>query len=197
MTADPDRSALRAVLRARRIALPAAERVAAAEGVARNLVGFAPLLTGRRVAGYWAVEGELPLACLLPGLRARGQQYLLPVIGPARRLRFAPWQAGMEIRPNRHGIPEPLCEEHALIEPGELDVVLMPLVGFDRRGHRLGFGGGYYDRAFAFLHARDAPARPVLVGIAYATQEVPPFEAAPWDVRLDYVATERELMNCG
>ncbi|MGA9827426.1 MAG: 5-formyltetrahydrofolate cyclo-ligase, partial [Rhodanobacteraceae bacterium] len=161
-----------------------------------QLTQFKPFLDAQRIAGYWAVAGELPLACLLGGLRARGQQYLLPVTGSRRRLRFAPWQAGIAVVPNRHGIPEPECDEDALIDAAELDVVLVPLVGFDRRGHRLGFGGGYYDRAFAFLRERDAPGKPLLIGIAYARQELATIEAAAWDVRLDYVASENELIEC-
>ncbi|MGA9342714.1 MAG: 5-formyltetrahydrofolate cyclo-ligase [Rhodanobacteraceae bacterium] len=191
-----DRAALREVLRARRLALPAAARVAAAAGVAQQLAQLAPFLSARLIGGYWAIAGELPLACVLPAARARGQQYLLPVIGRARKLRFAPWQPGAAIVPNRHGIPEPVCAARNMVEPCELDVVLVPLVGFDRRGHRLGFGGGYYDRAFAFLRGRERPARPVLVGIGYAMQELSRIEDAPWDVRLDYVASENELIDC-
>ncbi|MGA9423336.1 MAG: 5-formyltetrahydrofolate cyclo-ligase, partial [Rhodanobacteraceae bacterium] len=88
------------------------------------------------------------------------------------------------------------CDKDTLIEAAELDVVLVPLVAFDRHGHRLGFGGGYYDRAFAFLHGRDMPGSPLLIGIAYAMQELPRIEASAWDVRLDYVATENELIEC-
>ena len=191
-----DRVALREALRARRLALSATARVAAAAGVAQQLAQLTPFLRAQRIGGYWAIAGELPLACVLPGARARGQQYLLPVIGHARSLQFAPWHPGAEITPNRHGVPEPVCAAGDMLEPRALDVVLVPLVGFDRRGHRLGFGGGYYDRAFAFLREREQPTKPILVGIGYAMQELSRIEDAPWDVRLDYVASENELIDC-
>jgi 5-formyltetrahydrofolate cyclo-ligase len=72
----------------------------------------------------------------------------------------------------------------------------VPLVAFDRRGNRLGFGGGYYDASFAFLRDAERPASPILVGIGYAFQEVDALATEPWDIRMDYVATERELIDC-
>lgn len=192
---DIARAALRRELRARRAALTPRERLAAAEGVVAQLERVPEFLTDRRIAGYWAVDGELPLLGLMPGLRARGQQYHLPVLGADRRLRFAPWRPGVEIAPNRHGIPEPVCAEADRLAPAEVDLVLVPLLGFDRRGWRLGFGGGWYDRSFDFLRGRAQVGRPVLVGVGYALQEVDAIEAMPWDVRLDYVATERELID--
>jgi 5-formyltetrahydrofolate cyclo-ligase len=194
MTDMHDRSALRAELRARRAAVPAAERVAAARAVVAQLERIPEFLTDRRIAGYWATGGELPLAALMPGLRQRGQVWYLPVAGPGRQLTFAPWRPGEATTTNRYGIPEPASRDEA-IAPGRLDVVLLPLLGFDRRGFRLGFGGGYYDRSFAFLREREGVGRPVLVGVGYALQELPAIEPAPWDVRLDYVATERELID--
>ena len=88
-----------------------------------------------------------------------------------------------------------MCAPADLLAPADLDVVLVPLLGFDRRGHRLGFGGGYYDRSFAFLNGRTDVGKPVLVGVAYSTQEIATLDEQPWDVRLDYVATERELID--
>lgn len=191
------RAALRRRLRERRSALSASERIAAAQALVASLEQLPQFLTGRRVAGYWAVDGELPLMALTPGLRARGQAWYLPVIAADRQLRFAPWQPGAALATNRHGIPEPVCATTGLLAPDQLDVVLLPLLGFDREGHRLGFGGGYYDRSFAFLGGRSGIGRPALVGVGYALQEVPALAPQPWDVGLDYVATERELIGFG
>ncbi|HEX6316745.1 MAG TPA: 5-formyltetrahydrofolate cyclo-ligase, partial [Gemmatimonadaceae bacterium] len=78
--------------------------------------------------------------------------------------------------------------EASLLEAEELSLAVLPLVGFDEHGHRLGMGGGWYDRSFAFRQERGAP--PWLVGAAFALQQMPEADAAPWDVRLDAVCTE-------
>jgi 5-formyltetrahydrofolate cyclo-ligase len=99
------------------------------------------------------------------------------------------------VQPNRYGIPEPVAPGE-LLEPFQLDLVLVPLLGFDRRGHRLGHGGGYYDRSFAFLNEQVRPTEPLLVGIAYDFQELEIVNEEPWDVALDFIATNRELIDC-
>jgi 5-formyltetrahydrofolate cyclo-ligase len=190
------RNVLRADLRGRRASLSAGERIAASLALIEALERIPPFLTDRRIAGYWAVAGELPLAALLPGLRMREQVYHLPVVTQDRRLMFAPWRPGGAISTNRYGIPEPAGAGADPLMPELLDVVLLPLLGFDRHGHRLGFGGGYYDRSFAFLRERTSTGKPILVGVGYALQEIAPIEAMPWDVRLDYIATETELIDC-
>lgn len=189
------RPALRKELRRRREALSAQQRIAAANSLVVQLERIPEFLTDRRIAGYWAIGGELPLLGLMPGLRVRGQVWHLPVVGADKRLRFAAWRPGGEIATNRYGIPEPVSAESELLSPREIDLVLLPLLGFDRSGHRLGFGGGYYDRSFDFLRQRDGVGKPVLVGVGYGLQEVEAIEPMPWDVRLDYVATERELID--
>jgi 5-formyltetrahydrofolate cyclo-ligase len=135
-----ERSALRKLLRERRTALPAPERISAAQSLVAQLEQIPEFLTDRRIAGYWAIGGELPLLGLMPGLRERGQDYCLPVVD-SERLRFAPWRPGIEISMNRFGIPEPVVPTADLLAPEQMDVVLLPLLGFDRRGNRLGFGG--------------------------------------------------------
>ena len=196
MKAETDsRKQLRTELRARRAALTAAERIAASQTLLEQLEQVPEFLTDPRIGGYWAIAGELPLAAVIAGLRTRGQAYCLPIVGAAGQLSFAPWTPGMAITMNRYGIPEPECTREQHLGPDQLDVVLVPLLGFDRAGHRLGFGGGYYDRSFAFLQGRSGAARPILIGIGYAIQQVPAIETMPWDVHLDYIATERELID--
>jgi 5-formyltetrahydrofolate cyclo-ligase len=193
--ATAQRQELRQRLGERRRTLTPPERMAAAQGLRRCLERLPEYLTDARVAGYWASHGELPLNLVIPPLAARGQQFLLPVIGADKRLRFAPWQVGDDVQPNRHGIPEPLAPRE-LLEPFQLDLVFVPLLAFDRHGHRLGYGGGYYDRSFAFLNKQVRPTEPLLVGIAYAFQELPQIDAAAWDVPLDFIATDHELIDC-
>ena len=195
MDAPAQRRELRQRLAEQRRALPPTERITAAQGLRRSLEQLPEYFTDQRVAGYWASHGELPLNLVIPPLAARGQQFLLPVTGPGRQLRFAPWKPGDAVEANRHGIPEPVLPGE-LLEPFQLDLVLVPLLGFDRRGNRLGHGGGYYDRGFAFLNEQVRPTEPLLVGIAYAFQELPEVDEQDWDVPLDFVATERELIDC-
>lgn len=192
---SPLRQQLRNRLAGQRQALGPADRMRAAQGLRHSLEQLPEFLVDERIAGYWAHAGELPLNLAMAPLAERGQQFHLPVIGPQRRMHFAAWQAGDSVEPNRYGIPEPVARDHVL--PGNfMDLVLVPLVGFDRHGNRLGFGGGYYDTNFAFLKDEARPASPLLVGIGYAFQELDALDAEPWDIRLDYIATERELIDC-
>ena len=189
------RRELRQQLAEHRRALSPPARMSAAQGLRHTLEQLPEYFTDTLVAGYWAIDGELPLNLVIPPLARRGQQLLLPVLQADRRLVFAPWQAGDPVQPNRHGIPEPM-EPATLYVPAQVELVLVPLLGFDRQGHRLGHGGGYYDRSFAFLRTQTRPAVPLLVGIAYSFQELACLEAAEWDVPLDFVATETELIEC-
>ena len=186
------RRELRQSLRARRRVLGAAARLRAAGDLAAQLAELPALQQARRIAGYWAMDGELSLHALLSGRVA--ERYYLPCIQPDRSLRFAAWRVGAPLQPNRFGIPEPSDGER--LAPEQIDLVLLPLVGFDRRGNRLGSGAGFYDRSFAFLREQARPARPLLVGIGYGFQQIDALPAQPWDVPLDYVATEAELIRC-
>lgn len=184
---------LRRELRERRRRLTPNQRVTAALAVTEHLRALPGWPQARRVAGYWAVRGELPLLGLLAALPAEAR-YCLPVLRDDQTLHFAPWQPGAAIAPNRFGIPEPADTAQAL-PPECMDVVVLPLLGFTRCGARIGTGGGWYDRSFAFRKA--APAPPLLVGVAYACQQLDDdWTPRPWDVPLDAIATERELIVC-
>ena len=193
---DP-RVLLRARMSVRRNEMDARQRVAAAAGVLHSLESLPEFMTDMNVAGYWAVRGELPLNLVVTSLTRRDQHYFLPVLGERRRLRFAEYRDGMALRSNRFGIPEPDVPAADVVEAKHMDVILLPLLAFDRRGHRLGAGGGWYDATLAFLHDLARPATPLLVGIGYAFQEVEAIAAEPWDIDLDYVATDAELIACG
>ncbi len=197
MTDDRDalrkahRVTLRNTLRDRRRQLPAAARIAAAEALAARLLAlpFAP--DAGHVAGYWATDGEIALHVwqlrLPPDVR-----YCLPVLGDDDLLRFAPWRPGETLATNRFGIPEP-AEAEAL--PAEaMAMIVLPLVGFDRTGQRLGMGGGWYDRSLAFRRDRATPP-PWLVGAGFAVQQIDTLPAEPWDVPLDAVCTESETIH--
>jgi 5-formyltetrahydrofolate cyclo-ligase len=187
------KSELRAALRSQRLALPATERMHAAEAVAGHLQAH-PSFTGTGyVAGYWAMAGEVPLHVLQMRLNP-GLIWCLPCIQPDNSLRFAPWRPGDELASNRFGIPEPALGADSQLPAEAMAVILLPLLAFTRSGGRLGMGGGYYDRSLSFRQRQPAP--PVLIGAGYAFQELPSLPGDPWDVRLDAVVTERELVSC-
>ncbi len=193
---NADRATLRAQLRARRDALPPQQRFTAADAVRERLQDLPEILTDERIAGYWAVRGEVSLHRVVADIERRSQTYHLPTLGDGGALRFAAWTRESPMQANRFGIPEVACDDSAFVAPDALQLVFVPLVAFDRRGHRLGSGAGYYDRSFAFLRAGERPREPLLVGIAYAFQELDEIAAEPWDVPLDFVCTDRELIEC-
>lgn len=182
------RTELRRQLRQRRRDLPALARLAAADALAERLLAlpFAP--ASGFVAGYWASDGEIALHRWQLRLPAT-LTYCLPVLAEDTTLRFAPWRPGQPLAGNRFGIPEPDVAAEALLRPDEMALVVLPLVGFDTACARLGMGGGWYDRSFAFRHHRAAP--PWLVGAAFSVQQVEPaLPCADWDVPLDAICTD-------
>jgi len=189
------RKALRATLRARRLAVPAAERVSAARRVAAHVRRRFGLRPGQRIALYAPLAEELDVAPLAAHARAAGAELYLPRIlsRRERRMRFARVRGAL--RPNHLGILEPADGE--LVPTRSLDLVFVPLVGFDASGTRLGMGGGYYDRTFAFLLLRHKWRRPKLIGLAFAVQRVSAIARAAHDVRLDAVVTEEGVIECG
>ncbi len=181
------------MLRAARRAIPAPERIGAADTLAQRLLAlpFAP--EQGHVAGYWAMDGEIALHAwqlkLPPPL-----VYCLPALCDDI-LRFAPWRPGNGLVTNRFGIPEPDVPRERLIDAIDMALVVVPLVGFDARGHRLGMGGGWYDRTFGFRMEQAAP--PWLVGAGFALQQLDVIATQPWDVPLDVICNERETLLIG
>lgn len=185
-----DRTRLRATLRAARRAIPAAARIDAAQRLAVRLLALPGFPARGHVAGYWSMDGEIALHAFQLALPA-ALTYCLPVLTEGRRLAFATFRAGDAVRPNRYGIPEPAVEPDEWIEPQALALAIVPLVGFDAAGHRLGMGGGWYDRSFAFRRDPRA-ASPRLVGAAFSVQQLDSLAPEAWDVPLDAACTERE-----
>jgi len=189
------RRTLRARLNAQRRLVTASERAHLSLAVARNADRALRLQSHWRIALYAALPWELDATPLAALAASRGCRIYLPCIDrqhTSRRMRFVemrgPW------RHNRLGIAEPVTG--ATLGARWLDLVFLPLVGFDRHGVRLGTGGGYYDRAFAFRMWRRAWHAPRLVGLAYAFQELESIAAAAHDVRMDAVVTEKGIWRC-
>lgn len=174
-------------MRERRRALPAPTRIAAAEALADRLLALPFLPASGFVAGYWAMDGEIGLHAFQLRLPAP-LTYCLPLLHDDGTLRFAPWKPGDALVTNRYGIPEPDVASAGASKAGDMALIVLPLVGFDAHGHRLGMGGGWYDRSLGFRRERAAP--PWLVGAAYATQRTDQIPTEDWDVRLDAICSE-------
>ncbi len=190
-----DRKALRQQLRARRRAVSPTERARAGQLVAYNADRYLHLRAGWRIAVYAAMPSELDTLPLIDLARRRGCVVYVPRIdrhSASHKMRFVELTGRQ--RPNRLGIHEP--EGSLTMGARWLDVVFLPLVGFDSHGVRLGMGGGYYDRAFAFRLWRKVWHAPRLIGLAYSFQQVQSLTPAPHDVRLDAVVTEERIVQC-
>ncbi|HEX3836602.1 MAG TPA: 5-formyltetrahydrofolate cyclo-ligase [Steroidobacteraceae bacterium] len=189
-----DRNALRRQLKTLRRAVPKADRHAAAQAVAHHVRQSFNLRPGLRIAVYASLPAELDTAPLQRLCRQHGCRLYLPRLTDLRRRRMQFVAACGAMHRNHLGIMEPVQLRRQSAH--NLDLVFVPLVGFDAKGERLGMGAGYYDRAFAFLRRRRHWTHPRLIGLAYAFQQVAHIEGASHDVRLNAVITEKGLIKC-
>jgi 5-formyltetrahydrofolate cyclo-ligase len=189
------RISLRRYLRAQRLALSSAEQRHHSRALSRLLGRQLFFLRARRIGAYWSGNGEIDPFPLLRVAHSRRKRCFLPVLRPhpRRKLWFLEYRTGDALRKNRLGIPEPRLRNRRIRLPWALDLLLVPLVGFDAECNRIGMGGGYYDRTLAYLRQRQHWRRPLLVGIAHECQRVEALETNPWDVPLDMVATEKRI----
>lgn len=195
MTPDPDlearKATLRARLKARRAEASAANGAAIASLAAERFVAAIALQPGQVVAGYWPMGDELDPLPLLLALQRQGLQIVLPVVRKgARLLEFRRCDDLANPPPGgAYGIPAPQ-DGAPVLRP---DLVLVPLVGFDSTGHRLGMGGGYYDTTLAALRAENEKI--VAVGYAFAVQQVAELPRGAHDMQLDWAVTERGALK--
>ena len=189
------KSALRSELRARRNALSVTQQAHASQGVLRHLMQLPQFMRARYLALYIANDGELDPAPVAEQLWKMGKQCYLPVLRPDqdKTLWFVEYTPDALLAKNRFGIPEPDFRHHHKLPAQRLDVVLMPLVGFDRSGARLGMGGGFYDTTFAFKQ-QNTVGKPCLIGLAHSCQQVDSLTTETWDIPLFAIATEQEIL---
>jgi 5-formyltetrahydrofolate cyclo-ligase len=190
---EPDRKELRASRLDKRAGLSATDVQRASVAVARRVIDLPELARATRIAAYRAVRGEIDCDPIVQWAWQTGRHVYLPVTRPPRTLTFARWRRDDRFVTSRFGIDEPLPTART-VALERLDVVLVPLVAFDREGTRLGHGAGYYDAAFSFRRSLRR-TRPVLVGLAHAFQEIDHIDRAEWDVPLDIVVTERKTLR--
>ena len=164
----------------------AQDPAAAGDALATHVLRDVPLPPGAIVSGFWPLPGEIDLRPLLHALHHRGHPVVLPIT-PKRGdpLTFRRWRPGDVMPAERFGTPRPIGEE---MTP---DFLLIPLLAFDTKGHRLGYGGGFYDRTLAQLPGR------FRLGCAFAAQQVDDVPVGPYDITLDAVATETGIIRFG
>jgi len=181
---------LRKKLRSARRGLSPQQQALASDRLLRVINPLLGQPRKRRIALYTAMDGEIDLAPLVAACRRWQIELYLPVLHRFKNtLLFARYDATGLLRPNKYGIPEPY--QASLIKPWQLNLVLLPLVGFDQQGGRLGMGGGYYDRTFA--SAQRWPKRPRLLGVAHECQKVARIPLAAWDIQLDGIVSDLRL----
>jgi len=188
-SAIPDQKAeLRTATLALRDALPAAERMAAAETIAARPFPLT-VTPGMIVSGFMPMKTEINPLPLLRKLADAGARLALPAIaGRGKPLIMRAWKFGDPFKSGQWGIREPVPEAPE-VDP---DVLIVPLACFDRAGHRIGYGAGYYDMTITALRAKKLVTA---VGLAFAAQEIPQVPATERDARLDLVLTERETID--
>lgn len=175
------RAARREELIARRSALPAGERSAHSESIARRLLEAFPLLQGRVIGFCWPYRGEFDPRFVIRRLRDAGSRTALPVVvGKGAPLQFRAWWPGAPMRSATLGIPVPDGTE-----PLQPEALLIPPVGFDAAGYRLGYGAGYFDRTLAAT-----TPRPLAIAVAFELSRMPTIRPQPHDVPMDFIMTE-------
>ena len=175
------RAARREELIARRSAMPADERRAGSESIARRLLGAFPLLQGRTIGFCWPYRGEFDPRFVIRRLRDAGSRAALPVVvARGAPLQFCEWWPGAPMRSATLGIPVPDGTQ-----PLQPEALLIPPVGFDAAGYRLGYGAGYFDRTLAAMSPR-----PLAIAVAFELSRIPTIRPQPHDVPMDFVVTE-------
>jgi 5-formyltetrahydrofolate cyclo-ligase len=189
-----EKARLRRELRQSRTGIDEQQRAVLDAAINRHLLEYARAARLSDIAVYLSFDGEPDLTPAMNELDEYGITLALPVVREVsgrNTLVFRQWTRNCKLRPNRYGILEPFdTTEIPLLR---FDVILMPLVGWDRRGSRLGMGGSYYDRA---LQPFTRMPRPMRMGVAYESQESAAIPLDPWDIRMHAMLTEKGWFTC-
>ncbi|MEH6627461.1 MAG: 5-formyltetrahydrofolate cyclo-ligase [Motiliproteus sp.] len=190
-----DRRHLRQQMRNKRRSLTPKQQAKAAQRLQRLLSRHPLLLCRQRIGVYLASDGEISAQPLIDWALQAGKSVYLPVLHPIRhnRLWFVRYYPGCPMRVNKYGIAEPCGKLNPRVPAWALNLVLLPLVAFDTQGGRLGMGGGYYDRTFAYKQRSNALKGPKLLGLAHELQKTERLDMASWDIPLAGVATDQAI----
>jgi 5-formyltetrahydrofolate cyclo-ligase len=188
------RPQLRRMLRNARRALTPSEQRQAAHGLYRQLAQHPLFRRAKHISLYLPTDGEIDPRLLLRAAQRRGKATYLPVLSawPRTKMVFQRVKPGEKLLPNRFRILEPRVNAKRQRKVWALDLVLLPLVGFDDAGGRLGMGGGFYDRSLAYLARRQSWRKPTLLGLAHECQKVDRLAQASWDVPLAGTVTDKQ-----
>lgn len=181
--------ALRQLLRQKRLNIDSSDRVKFAKQLLSQVQDIANFKNGQKVAIYLSNNGEIDTKHLQEFLKNQEISTYLPVLD-GKSLKFA--KIGENFRNNQYGILEPVSTE--IISAEQLDILFMPLVGFDKNKNRIGMGGGYYDRTLAFKKEQKMVKKPMLIGLAFDCQQVEKLDVQDWDVPLDTIITPSQIL---
>lgn len=187
---DPDQ--LRRKIRAQRRALSSKEQEEHSLAMCRILAGSSLFRNSQRIAIYIENDGEMSVTPLISRILSHRKRCYLPALRPMlpNRLWFSEYRPGDSLIHNRYGIIEPNIHRRKPIPTFALDLVLMPLVAFDATGNRIGMGGGFYDRTFAYLMPRNKWRKPKLIGVAHELQQLDSIHPNRWDIPMDGIVSE-------
>ena len=185
---------LRRMLRKARRELTPSQQRKAAQGLYRQLAQHPLFRRAKHISLYLPTDGEIDPRLLLRAAQRRGKATYLPVLSawPRTKMVFQRVRPGEKLLPNRFRILEPRVNISQQRKVWALDLVLLPLVGFDDAGGRLGMGGGFYDRSLAYLARRQSWRKPTLLGLAHECQKVERLVQASWDVPLAGTVTDKQ-----
>lgn len=192
--------AIRQRICSQRAALSAREQARFSAQICQHILASACLESAQHIAFYLPIRGEAdPTGLQIELAKSHpGKTFYVPILPDDKqaKLRFAAYSPDSPMIMNRFNIPEPdLSQVRILEDAGQLDAVIMPLVAIDKLGNRIGMGGGYYDRTFAFKHAENAPSKPQLIAFAYDFQLIEAQTPQPWDVPAEALATQNSFVK--
>lgn len=189
------RQQLRQTIRAARDQIDSATRDKAARNAAELLIHSKLFHHSQHIACYFSVNSEIETKYIIEAIWRAHKKCYLPILSAEKKgfLHFGEYTKNSPLIRNQFGIPEPECIAGHCDMPSQLDLVIVPLIAFDKRGNRLGTGAGYYDRTFAF---KDSHAvKPILCGLAFSQQEVAHIDVEAWDVKCDFIFTEQNILG--
>lgn len=192
-SSEQTRDALRKEYRARRNNISNIEQLAAAKALLARCLDYPAFVKARSIACYLPNDAEVHTHDLIQYCWKNSLEVLLPLIDPEHpgHLLFLKHQATWPLQQNKYGIEEPKFNPLHLVELKNIDIIFTPLVAFDKKGNRLGMGGGYYDRTLANLG--DQKRRPLVVGLAHDCQLSENLPVQSWDIPLHSIITPSQI----